>query len=132
MNKKSQKRYFVFNLSVTNLEVKLLRCTILQQNLLRAKLKLTSLHILKAPQYSYAKKGESNFSSEKPTKPGEYIAKMTVAGTNNFDGAEKTVEFVIESKLFAGEIVGIVAGSVAVAGGIGVGIWFLIKKRKRI
>ena len=83
-------------------------------------------------QYSYAKKGESNFSSTKPTKPGEYIAKMTVAGTNNFDGAEKTVEFVIESKLFAGEIVGIVAGSVALAGGVGVGIWFLIKKRKRI
>ncbi|MBR2030015.1 MAG: bacterial Ig-like domain-containing protein, partial [Clostridia bacterium] len=83
-------------------------------------------------QYSYAKKGESNFSSEKPTKPGEYVAKITVAGTNNFDGAEKTVEFLIESKLFAGEIVGIVAGSVALSGGIGVGIWFLIKKRKRI
>jgi len=82
-------------------------------------------------QYSYAKKGESNFTSTKPTKPGEYIAKITVAGTSNFDGAEKTVEFVIESKLFAGVIVGIVAGSVALAGGIGVGIWFLIKKRKK-
>ncbi|MBR2030309.1 MAG: bacterial Ig-like domain-containing protein, partial [Clostridia bacterium] len=83
-------------------------------------------------QYSFAKKGESNFTSEKPTKPGEYVVKIYVAGTDNFDGAEKTVEFVIESKLFAGEIVGIVAGSVAVAGGIGGGIWFLIKKRKRI
>ena len=85
------------------------------------------------PVFSYATTKDGEYSAETPTKAGKYFVKVTVAGTDNYVGAEKIIEFeLVDSGLSAWAIAGIATGSVALSGGVGAGIWFLIKKRKRI
>ncbi len=45
--------------------------------------------------FTYAKAEEGVYSETKPSDAGSYIVKATVAGTNNFDGDEKTINFTI-------------------------------------
>ena len=47
---------------------------------------------------TYAEKGKDTFTSEVPTQAGEYTAKFTVTGNDNYDGLEKTRDFTIAKK----------------------------------
>ena len=47
---------------------------------------------------TYAGKGTENFTAEAPTQAGDYTAKFTVTGNDNYNGLEETRDFTIAKK----------------------------------
>lgn len=47
---------------------------------------------------TYAGKGKENFTAEAPTQAGDYTAKFTVTGNDNYNGLEETRNFTIAKK----------------------------------
>ncbi len=47
---------------------------------------------------AYAEKGKENFTAEVPTQAGDYTAKFTVTGNDNYNGLEETRDFTIAKK----------------------------------
>ena len=50
---------------------------------------------------TYAEKGTENFTAEVPTQAGDYTAKFTVTGNDNYNGLEETRDFTIAKKALA-------------------------------
>lgn len=50
---------------------------------------------------TYAGKGTENFTAEAPTQAGDYTAKFTVTGNDNYNGLEETRDFTIAKKALA-------------------------------
>lgn len=50
---------------------------------------------------TYAEKGTESFTAEVPTQAGEYTAKFTVTGNDNYNGLEETRNFTIAKKALA-------------------------------
>ncbi|MCQ2104818.1 MAG: InlB B-repeat-containing protein, partial [Fibrobacter sp.] len=61
----------------------------------KAPVKSTDFGAAEEPTITYAKKGSSDWSADKPVNAGSYVVKASVANTDNYNYAEKTAEFTI-------------------------------------